>query len=204
MNFEQIIYRVMAVLFAISIHEFAHGMAAYKLGDPTPKAQGRLTLNPLAHLDPIGAIMLVLVRIGWAKPVQINPLYFKNRRQSMILVAIAGPLTNIMAAWFFTMLSLLIIRLPLNVNLLIGLYAFFNTNIMINIWLAAFNLIPIPPLDGSKVVANLLPVRNRIMYEKIAPYAPLLLIIGIWTGALQYILNPISNVLLSLISALSF
>lgn len=203
MNFEQLAYTVMAAIFAISIHEYAHGIVAHKLGDPTPQAQGRLTLNPLKHLDPIGALMLVVAKIGWAKPVQINPLYFKNRRQAMILVALAGPLANIITAWVVNIISVLLFRLPLEPNFLFSLYLFIRIFIDINIMLAAFNLIPIPPLDGSKIVANLLPLRMRLTYERISPYAPLILIISIWTGALNYIMNPLYWMIFSLIRGFS-
>lgn len=203
MNFEQLAYTVMAAIFAISIHEYAHGIVAHKLGDPTPQAQGRLTLNPLKHLDPIGALMLVVAKIGWAKPVQINPLYFKNRRQAMILVALAGPLANIITAWVVNIISVLLFRLPLEPNFLFSLYLFIRIFIDINIMLAAFNLIPIPPLDGSKIVANLLPLRMRLTYERISPYAPLILIISIWTGALNYIMNPLYRMIFSLIRGFS-
>lgn len=203
MNFEQLAYTIISAIFAISIHEYAHGFAAYKLGDPTPKAQGRLTLNPLKHLDPIGALMLIIAKVGWAKPVQINPLYFKNKRQAMILVALAGPLANITTAWVVNIISVLLFRLPLKPNFLFSLYLFAYISIEINIMLAAFNLIPIPPLDGSKIVANLLPLKMRLKYERISPYAPLILIIGIWTGALSYIINPLYRMLFSLIRGFS-
>ncbi len=203
MNFEQLAYTIISAIFAISIHEYAHGFVAYKLGDPTPKAQGRLTLNPLKHLDPIGALMLIIAKVGWAKPVQINPLYFKNRRQAMILVALAGPLANITTAWVVNIISVLLFRLPLKPNFLFSLYLFACISIEINIMLAAFNLIPIPPLDGSKIVANLLPLKMRLKYERISPYAPLILIVGIWTGALSYIISPLYRMLFSLIRGFS-
>ncbi len=206
MNFEQLAYTIVAAIFAISIHEYAHGMVAYKLGDPTPKAQGRLTLNPLSHLDPIGALMLVVARIGWAKPVIINPLYFKNRRQAMVLVSFAGPLANIITAWVINIVGIVLLRVPLPISpqLLLSFLLFAHITVQINLTLAAFNLIPIPPLDGSKIVANLLPLNMRLSYERISPYAPFILIIAMWTGVLNTVLNPIYYTLYSLIRAFSF
>src|SRR5690554_7953070 len=100
-SLEQIILAVPAILLAISFHELGHAYIAYRLGDPTPKYEGRLTLNPLAHLDPVGAVMLLIFKIGWAKPVMINPNYFKNRRKGVLLVSLAGPFANVILAWVF-------------------------------------------------------------------------------------------------------
>ena len=203
LNLEQLVFRVIAALFAISVHELAHGAVAYKLGDPTPKAQGRLTLNPLKHLDPIGILMLVFFRVGWARPVQINPLYFKNRRRDEIFTAVAGPLANITVAWILNLLSVFVLRLPVNGQTWYLLYTLLVINFQINIWLAAFNLVPLPPLDGSRILGNLLPLIWRIKYERIAPYAPLILILGVWTGLLMWVVSPIANFLIWIIQVLS-
>lgn len=203
MYLEQMLYLVIAMLFAISAHEFAHGFVAHKLGDPTPQAQGRLTLNPLAHLDPLGALMLIIFRVGWAKPVQINPLYFKDRRKGMMLVAVAGPLTNITLAWLFYLISTVIPYLPFSASVLSSIFVFLSINIQLNLMLAVFNLIPLPPLDGSKILGNLLPLKARLSYERIAPYAPIILIIGLWSGLIHRIIRPVYNVLFSIISGFS-
>lgn len=203
MNLELLIYSIVAALFAISVHELAHGAVADRLGDPTPRALGRLTLNPLKHLDPIGLIMLVVFRVGWAKPVQINPLYFKNRRRDIILVALAGPLANVTVACVINLLSNLLFRLPLSTQFLFALSRVLIVNIQLNIMLAAFNLIPLPPLDGSRIVANLLPLKMRLNYERITPYAPLILIIGVWSGLLGYVVNPIAAFLGWIVSGFS-
>ncbi|HKM17485.1 MAG: site-2 protease family protein [Firmicutes bacterium] len=195
MSLEELVYSIVAALFAISIHELAHGAVADRLGDPTPRALGRLTLNPLKHLDPIGVIMLVLFKVGWAKPVQINPLYFKDRRRDVILVALAGPFANLTVACIISFLGNFLYYLPFHVQFLNALAYVMAINININIILAAFNLIPLPPLDGSRIIANLLPLKIRIAYERIAPYAPLILILGIWTGLLRYAINPIVSFL---------
>jgi len=157
------------ILFALTIHELAHGWVAYRLGDPTAKYAGRLTLNPIAHLDPIGTLMLFLVHFGWAKPVPVDPSYFKDPKRGMLLVALAGPAANMVLAF----LSGLVIRY-MNANpgpfITGALGPSFVTmiflSLQINLALAIFNLLPIPPLDGSKVLYGLLPAEyNHIIYN---------------------------------------
>ncbi|NMB45546.1 MAG: site-2 protease family protein [Firmicutes bacterium] len=190
---------VPAILFAVSVHEFSHGMMAYRLGDPTAKYQGRLTLNPLAHLDPLGALMLVLFRFGWAKPVMVNPLYFKDRRRGMMMVGLAGPLANVISAWVFRILLRI---LPSLFSLRIGLvlHQFILLNIAINLGLAAFNLIPIPPLDGSKIVAGLLPARYETRFQRLETYGPVVLLVLLFTGLASRLMSPIVSFLGRLIS----
>lgn len=199
LSIQQIILMVPAILFAISVHEFAHGMMANRLGDPTPKYQGRLTLNPMAHLDPLGALMLVLFRFGWAKPVIVNPLYFKDRRRGMMLVGLAGPVANIVSAWVF---RLLLGTLPPLFSFRVGLvlHQFILLNIAINLGLAAFNLIPIPPLDGSKILAGLLPARYESTLHRLEAYGPALLLVLLFTGVASRLMSPIISFLSRLIS----
>src|SRR5690554_729966 len=148
LSFEQIILGIPALLLAISVHEFAHGYAAYRLGDPTAKHHGRLTLNPLAHLDPIGALMLLIFRFGWARPVPVNSAYFKDRKKGTLIVSVAGPLSNILMAWlFFNLVRILPNRMP-TFALAQTVYHFLLLNLNYNLGLAAFNLLPLPPLDG--------------------------------------------------------
>ncbi len=187
------------ILFAVTIHEVAHGWTAWRLGDPTAKTMGRLTLNPIKHLDPIGTLVFFLTQmIGWAKPVPVNPLNFKNPKRDMIWVALAGPVSNIMLA----VISALILRTimgPLaGVSESFGyfirplLYMAF-VSIQINIGLAIFNLIPVPPLDGSKVLAGLLPTNLMHYYVALERYGFIILLVLIFTGMTDRIIVPLIN-----------
>ncbi len=168
------------ILFALTVHEYAHGWVAYKYGDPTAKNAGRLTLNPLSHLDPIGTIMLFLVHLGWAKPVPVNPYYLRHPKRDMIWVSLAGPGANMLTA----LACGLIIRLvnPLSAylemgNSFLGILALMVVyGMMINIVLAIFNLIPLPPLDGSKILMGLLPIQYEHQMEQLERVGPFLLL----------------------------
>ncbi len=156
-----------AVLVILSIHEFSHGYVAYKLGDNTAKNMGRLTLNPLSHLDPLGAVCMMLFHFGWAKPVPIDPRNFKNPKKGFALVALAGPLSNLimafLSAFFYLLLNAALTNVAFSSNFLLNVVT--NTVIFIyifhaiNIGLAIFNLLPIPPLDGSRLLNVILPPR---------------------------------------------
>jgi Zn-dependent protease len=143
--------RVLVLLFAITIHEYSHGKAALSLGDPTAKNAGRLTLNPLSHLDPLGTACMFIFRFGWAKPVPVNTSYFSNRRNDTIIMALSGPLSNLAAAFVAGIcIRYFMLRSEIYLAILYNL-------ICMNIGLGLFNLLPIPPLDGSYVLENLLP-----------------------------------------------
>lgn len=158
-----------ALIIAVTIHEFSHALAADKLGDPTPRLMGRLTLNPLAHLDPVGTLMLLLVRFGWGKPVQFDPFNLQNPRRDAALISLAGPVANFLLA---TVLALLI-KLPF---LPLFLPSVLTPVIILNVVLGVFNLIPIHPLDGFKVVAGLLPSERVEAWEHLSSYGIFLLI----------------------------
>ncbi len=163
------IVRIPVLLFSITVHEYAHGRVAYALGDPTAKIAGRLTLNPFHHLDPIGAIMLFLFNFGWAKPVPVDPRYFKNIKRDIMLMAAAGPGANLLVA----MISGFLIRHFLfdsTFYQLVLIYLLF-----MNIGLALFNLIPIPPLDGSHILENLLPYEMSVRYQQMGRYGLMIL-----------------------------
>lgn len=161
--------RLPAILFALSIHEFSHAYAATRFGDETPGKQGRLTLNPLAHIDPMGFLFLVLLRFGWAKPVLINPAAFKNPKRDEIVVSLAGPFSNIIAAVFFGGIFKLLAVYGSHwfalENLGEALFMMLLNFIIINIGLAVFNMLPIPPLDGSHLISALIP--NKYFHFKV-------------------------------------
>lgn len=164
------IIRIPVLLFAITIHEYAHGKAALSLGDPTARDSGRLTLNPLPHIDPLGALALFLFNFGWAKPVPVDTRYFHNPRRDTILMSLSGPLANFAAA-FVAGLFLRYMMLPYEVYLKVLAYL-----LLMNTGLGLFNLLPIPPLDGSHVMENLLPSEAARVYRRVGRYAPLVLI----------------------------
>ena len=159
-NFDlmDILIRVPVVLLSLSIHEWAHGFVSYKLGDPTPKMQGRLTLNPLAHLDVWGTVLMVLTRFGWAKPVHINPMYYKNRTRGMAITAAAGPVSNFLMAVVGVFLAVLFYEIRLD-----GLFKDIAVEFaLVNLSFMIFNLIPFPPLDGFKIAGLFIP--KKIYY----------------------------------------
>lgn len=178
------------MLLAITVHEYAHGRVAYEFGDATAASMGRLSLNPLRHLDPLGTVTLLLFGFGWAKPVPINPYNFRDYRSGMLWVSFAGPLANFALA----LLSLFLFFLPARMGVHWPLYLqFFNMLVIYNILLGVFNLIPIPPLDGSKILAALAPAGAAALLRRIEPYAPVLLILLIFSGAIGRIIWPVFN-----------
>ncbi len=184
------------ILWAMTIHEFAHGYIAYKLGDPTPKLAGRLTLNPLAHIDIIGFIALFLVHFGWAKPVPINPRNFRKTsfwKLGEVLVAFAGPMANFISAFVFVLLLKYLPFSSLSPSVAEPLFLMLKYGVFINVAFGIFNLIPVPPLDGSKILETLLPPKLWIKYKQIEPYGPIILIILIISPVLNWILIPLVN-----------
>ena len=191
---QELVVVLPAVLFAITFHEVAHGWIADRLGDPTARMAGRLTLNPIAHLDPIGAIMMILVKFGWAKPVPVNPMNLRHPLRDMIWVAAAGPVANLVVS----AASLLLYRWSgaVAVSFLADpIRELLKWSFIINLNLAAFNLIPIPPLDGSQILKGILPRRQLLVFERIEPYGFLLLILFLASGMAEKILNPLMSLL---------
>ena len=191
-SLESIIYvlmRVITVLLAISIHEMAHGFLAYKLGDPTAKFDGRLSLNPLRHIDPFGALCMFFFGFGWAKPVMVNPNYFRNYKKDMALTALAGPVSNILLG--FVGVIIWVHLAPIVNNAYFSM--FITMFVTLNISLAVFNLLPIPPLDGSKIFLPLLP--SRVYYDimRYQQFGFIILIIALYLGVLDPVLNICSN-----------
>jgi Zn-dependent protease len=183
-------------LWAISFHEFCHGYAAKLLGDPTAEMEGRLTLNPLKHFDPIGALMLLFVGFGWAKPVPVNSRYFKNVRRDLIIVSVAGIAGNLLTAFVFGIIARIV---PLSV-LGKGGIDFIRVMILMNVGLAAFNILPIPPLDGSKILYGFIPFEWLRFYYFLERYGFFILLILILTDLVDYIMSPIMYFFLKLIT----
>lgn len=189
----QFLFVVPCVLIALTFHEFAHGYMAYKLGDPTAKNFGRLTLNPLKHLDPIGTICMIFFHFGWAKPVPINSRYFKKPRRDMALTAAAGPIMNFILAFFGVLvcriLTKIFVAFPAQSDFVhyiqyaaLTLFSYFH---MLNLSLGVFNLIPIPPLDGSRIFYIFLPQKWYFGVMKYEKYIQLALLVLLWTGLLS-------------------
>jgi Zn-dependent protease len=179
------------LLIAIIFHELAHGYTAYKLGDPTAKNAGRLTLNPIKHIDPVGFLFMLVFRFGWAKAVPINPAYFKNRKRDMIFVSVAGVLTNFFLAILF---GFIIINFNITNEYL---FQMLLITMWYNIMLGIFNLLPFPPLDGSKVVASLLPTKLEYLFYKYERYFYFILLLLIMTNTIDRILVPLINISLN-------
>lgn len=201
---QSMLYVAPVVLIAIVVHECAHGWMSDKLGDPTPKASGRLSLNPLKHLDLVGTLCLLVFHFGWAKPVPINPGYYKDKKKGLIAVSLAGPVSNFIMAFIFVFLYGLLFKYELYATTVGAIaYELFLYGIIINIGLGLFNLIPLPPLDGSKVVMALSSKIGRLYseYQQIIRIAlVVLLVTGILSKPLSYLNNLIVNGMLSVVS----
>lgn len=219
MEYEQIIRQVvisaLPILIAIVMHEVAHGFVAYKLGDPTAKVMGRLTLNPISHIDMFGTILMPLLLyiftngqfvFGYAKPVPINPFNFKNPKRDMAISAIGGPATNILLALASAVLLKYLIMPAAYYApefaegmLFDPLIMMFKASVVINVVLAVFNMIPIPPLDGGRVLMGFLPFKQSEFLSKIEPYGFIIVLILVATNIAGYIIWPVIALILGLI-----
>lgn len=186
------------ILLALTFHEFAHGYVAHLLGDPTAKMAGRLTLNPLKHLDPLGTLAFFIIKIGWARPVPVNPSFFRSPKKDMLWVALAGPLANLtlavlsaMLAKFIWLLANILPAVPVVHAILLPMNAMLIASVWINLVLCIFNFLPIPPLDGSKILMGLLPDQLAASFLKMEKYGFILILLLAFSGLLSKIILPI-------------
>ncbi|MFS0593677.1 site-2 protease family protein [Cytobacillus horneckiae] len=189
-------YVAITLMIAFTVHELAHAFVAYKFGDPTAKNQGRLTLNPLKHLDPIGTILIFIAGFGWARPVPVNRFYFKKPRLSGVCVSIAGPLSNLVLAIIALIFGYAMISLGLAGQLPSAIPQFLSIFFWINLMLFVFNLLPLPPLDGYRIIADLVPVNLRAKMTQYEVYGSLIFIILVITPLSQYTISPVFNTIL--------
>lgn len=186
-SISDLIFTLIAIIPALSVHEYAHGWVSWKLGDPTPKMDGRLSLNPLHHLDPLGTLFLVIFKFGWAKPVMVNPQYYKRPKEGMALVALAGPVAN----FIFALVCLVICNLIAKISggtvsqTVYYLYQAFLVMALVNAGLGVFNLIPLPPLDGSKILGAILPANTYFRYMQFERYGFVVLFFLLYIGTLN-------------------
>jgi len=193
-----LLLRIPALVVGIVFHEFAHGYVADRMGDPTAKYSGRLTLNPVAHLDPIGILMLWIFGFGWAKPVPINPRNFRDFRRGLLFVSLAGPAMNLVLAFVANVAWRLVD--PAQGSIVSQLFFWM---VFYNLVLAAFNLIPVPPLDGSKILMALLPGRQARFFAQLQQYGWVILLILIFTGLIGSVLWPLISLLEGLLNFLT-
>lgn len=196
--FQTLIYVAPATLIAISMHEYAHGYVSYRLGDITPKLDGRLTLNPFRHLDVWGTLCLLVFHVGWAKPVRINTRNYKNPRRDMILVASAGVVMNFIMAFVFMFFYGIMYKFGTSGVILNYLYVLCYYGAIMNVGLGVFNLIPIPPLDGSNILAELYPgVKN--FYFRIRQHSVLILAVLLGSGVLNIPMQRMNNTIINML-----
>ncbi len=188
------------IIIGLTFHEFAHAFVADRLGDPTPRNQGRLTISPLSHIDPVGFLFLLLFNFGWAKPVQVNHRYFKNPRRDDILVSAAGPVTNLILAFLFAVALKFMFVAPVTTGkLYFNLQTIILKAIVINCILFILNILPVPPLDGFHVLSGFLPYRFRNFIFALEKYGTLILILLIITPAANYIIGLPAGMIYNLI-----
>lgn len=199
---QQIAIMAPPFLLAITFHEFCHGYVAWRLGDPTAHDAGRLTMNPLKHLDPLGVLAFIIMKIGWAKPVPINASYFRNPIKDMMWVALAGPASNLALALISAVaIKLLVVAEPFIPGvILVPLYNMVAVSIWFNLVLFIFNLLPIPPLDGSRILTRFLPAQGVMLFYKLEPFGFIILLALFYLGIIPKLIMPLTQFAHSLIA----
>lgn len=199
---QQFVIRTLPFLLAITFHEFSHGYVAWRLGDPTAHNEGRLTMNPLKHLDPLGTLAFFIISFGWARPVPVNAAYFKNPLKDMMWVSLAGPGSNILLA----LLSAVLVKV-ITVTasfwpgfILSPVYQMATFSVWINLVLAFFNLLPVPPLDGSRIITGFSSAKTALFLHKIEPYGFFIILLMIPLGIIPKLIFPIPDLITSLVA----
>ena len=207
-SFLMAVFSAVAALLCLTVHELSHGAVAYVLGDPTAKDEGRLTLNPIKHIDPLGLLLMITAHVGWAKPVPVDMRYFKHPKRDMALTALAGPASNFLLAWVFLLLANLLGHLLVLFSPSIGLspwgllpMLFLINAAVLSIGLGVFNLFPIPPLDGSKILFSFLPDKIYYTLLRYERYIMILMLALVWVGVLD---KPLSFLMVQLLRGLCF
>jgi Zn-dependent protease len=198
-SLQKIPYVAVTLMIAFTLHEFAHAYVAYKFGDPTAKNQGRLTLNPIHHLDPLGTILIFIAGFGWARPVPVNRFYFKNPRLAGILVSAAGPLSNLLLGTVGFIVWYSLAGAGLSASMPVFVQEFLDIFIQLNFVLFVFNLLPLPPLDGYRILEDLAPADFRVKMTQFETYGSLIFLILVITPLDQYTIQPIFNIVLPLL-----
>lgn len=198
-SLERLPFLIIALVVGFTIHEYAHAALAYKFGDSTAKNQGRLTLNPMAHLDPIGVLLIIFVGFGWARPVPVDSRNFKNPRLAGVIVSLAGPVSNLLIALISVIIWYLCISFGL-VDMVSGrlhefLYQAFAHMVWLNVLLFVFNLIPLPPLDGYRIIEEFAPTAIRYKMRQFEPYAVFVFLLLIFTPLDRFTIQPIFSVI---------
>ena len=198
-----LLIKIPALLLAVTVHELAHGLVADRLGDPTARLQGRLTLNPIPHIDPLGALAFIIAGFGWAKPVPVNAYNLRHPIRDMAMIAAAGPVSNFVLAFAGLLAFRLLLPIEVMPSLLVPIKQMIRFVFLFNVGLGVFNLIPLPPLDGGHFLPYFLPRASWGMIHKLEQYGPIILIVAVMSGATNYVVRPAMVLVGALLNSLA-